>query len=188
MFEQPTGKVEKDRSRLIMIVSAVAVLIVIGLIVVVTQVWKPTPAHEEFERVYAAAPEGEAIEGSQPILPPGQANSNNQPQSEAQAYAQFVEIGEPDKRTGVRLNTNYARILCTVRNNGDRVITGMQLRMVLYGFNWEVLKEKIVTPIPHTRELLGPGASMDLDVSIDRSPAQQEIMEMRLELYSLKLK
>ncbi len=188
MFEQPTGKVEKDRSRLIMIVSAVAVLLVIGLIIIVTQVWRPRPVHEEFERVYTAAPEGEAIEGSQPILPPGQVNSNNQPQSEAQAYASFIEIADVDKRTGVRLNTNYARILCAVRNNGDRVITGMQLRMVLYGFNWEVLKEKIVTPIPHTREMLGPGQSMDLDVSIDRCPPPEAVMEMRLELYSLKIR
>jgi hypothetical protein len=188
MFEQPTGKVEKDRSRLIMIASAVAVLAVIGLIILVTQVWKPTPTHEEFERVYAPAPEGEAIEGSQQITPPGQGNANGQPKSEAQAYSQMIEIAGVDKRTGVRLNTNYARILCTVRNNGESVVTGMQLRMVLYGFSGQVLREKIVTPVPQLREILGPGATMDLDVSIDRSPPPEEIMDMRLELYSLKLR
>ncbi|HEY7911018.1 MAG TPA: hypothetical protein VIG62_03815 [Blastocatellia bacterium] len=188
MFEQPTGKVEKDRSRLIMVVSAVAVLAVIGLIIIVTQVWKPSPSHEEFERVYAPAPEGEAIEGSQQIVPPGQGNANSQPQSEAQAYAHLIEIAGIDKRTGVRLNTNYARILCTVRNNGDRVVTGMQLRMILYAFGGQVIKDKIVTPVPQIRETLGAGETMDLDVSIDRSPRAEEIMDMRLELYSLKLR
>ena len=41
MFEQPTGKVEKDRSRSIMILSGIAVLAVIVLIVAVTRL-KPT--------------------------------------------------------------------------------------------------------------------------------------------------
>jgi hypothetical protein len=100
----------------------------------------------------------------------------------------MIEIAGVDKRTGVRLNTNYARILCTVRNNGESVVTGMQLRMVLYGFSGQVLREKIVTPVPQLREILGPGATMDLDVSIDRSPPPEEIMDMRLELYSLKLR
>jgi hypothetical protein len=51
-----------------------------------------------------------------------------------------------------------------------------------------VIKEKIVTPVPQIRETLGAGETMDLDVSIDRSPPAEEIMDMRLELYSLKLR
>jgi hypothetical protein len=64
----------------------------------------------------------------------------------------------------------------------------MQLRMILYAFGGQVIKDKIVTPVPQIRETLGAGETMDLDVSIDRSPRAEEIMDMRLELYSLKLR
>jgi hypothetical protein len=85
------------------------------------------------------------------------------------------------------LSSKYVRILCNVRNGGDRTISGLQMRMVLFGFNCETLKEKIITLIPEKNAPLGPGESLSIDVSIDRSPDPSEIMHMRIEPRALKL-
>ena len=65
--------------------------------------------------------------------------------------------------------------------------SGLQMRMVLFGFNCETLKEKVISIIPEKKATLGPGESVSIDVSIDRSPDPSEIMHMRIEPYALKL-
>jgi len=185
MFEQPAGKIEKDRSRLIMGLSGIAVFIVIALIVAVTRL-KPA-AHIEMDRVY---PVGQAYPASEPEfekLPcPPQAITP----SEAQTYVPNLLITNIDKREGeyTNLNSRYMRVLCEVKNNGDRVLLGLQMRMVLLGFNCETLKEKIINVIPERKGSLGPGESISLDASIDRAPERSSIMHMRIEPYALKLK
>ncbi len=184
MFEQPTGKVEKDRSRSIMILSGIAVLAVIVLIVAVTRL-KPT-AQIEMDRV---SPVSQAYPESEPEFEQIHCPAQNVPQTEAQAYVPNILITDIDKRKGEypNLNSKYVRILCNIKNAGDRTISGLQMRMVLFGFNCEILKEKIINLIPEKKATLGPGESVSIDVSIDRSPDQSEIMHMRIEPYALKL-
>ena len=184
MFEQPTGKVEKDRSRSIMILSGIAVLAVIVLIVAVTRL-KPT-ARVEMDMV---SPVSQAYPESEPEFEQMHCPPKNVPQTEAQAYVPNILITDIDKRKGeyANLNSKYVRILCNVKNAGDRTIVGLQMRMVLFGFGCETLKEKVVSIIPEKKGALGPGESVSIDVSIDRSPDPSEIMHMRIEPYALKL-
>jgi hypothetical protein len=184
MFEQPTGKVEKDRSRSIMILSGIAVLAVIVLIVVVTRL-KPT-ARVEMDRV---SPVSQAYPESEPEFEHMPCPPQNVPQTEAQTYVPNILITDIDKRKGeyTSLNSKYVRILCNVKNAGDRTIVGLQMRMVLFGFNCEMLKEKIISVIPDKKARLAPGESVSIDISIDRAPDPSEIMDMRIEPYALKL-
>ena len=184
MFEQSNGKIERDRSRSIMILSGIAVMAVIVLIVVVTRL-KPA-ARVEMETVSPvsrAYPESEA-DYKDMHCPP-----QSVPRTEAQDYVANILIRDIDARSGeyATLNSKYMRMLCSINNAGDRRITGLQVRMVLFGFNCETLKEKIVPVIPEKRSALGPGESLNLDVVIDRTPPRWEIMHVRIEPYALKL-
>jgi hypothetical protein len=159
MFEQPAGKVEKDRSRSVMILSGGAVLAVIVLIVLVTS-FRKTPTKVEM-----------AQRGS----------------AEFESYAKLVNISDPDTRHGERLNTKYARILCVVQNKGDRVLDGLQLRASVIGLNDEVIREKVVTAVPDIKGSLGPNQSVNIDVSLEPVPDAALIKDMKIELYALKL-
>jgi len=160
MFEQPIGKVEKDRSRSIMILSGVAVLAVIVLIVLVSSFGKK-PSPIEFSRAGTA---------------------------EFDSYSQYIKINNVEKFTGERLNVRYGRFQCSVENSGDRVIMGLQLRLAAIGFNTELFREKIVTVVPNNKDTLQPDESMRVDASFEPIPDKAEIQDMTIEVYSLKLK
>jgi hypothetical protein len=142
-----------------MILSGAAVLAVIVLIILVTS-FRKTPSRIEM-----------AQRGS----------------PEFDSYAQFVSITNIDTRHGERLNTKYARIICTVQNTGDRVIDGLQLRASVIGLNDELIREKIITAVPDIQSSLGPGKSMTVDVSLEPVPDAALIKDMKIELYALKL-
>jgi hypothetical protein len=160
MFEQPTVRTEKDRSQTIMILSGLAVLAVIVLIILVTSFGRRA---SQAEMAHAGSPDFDD-------------------------YAANVKILNVEKKTGERMNLRYARILCTVQNSGDRTLTGLQLRAAVLGTGGQVIKEKIFTPVPNTRDSLAPNQSMNIDVSIERVPDPSEIMDMTIELYGLTLK
>jgi len=184
MFEQPAGKVEKDRSRSIMILSGIAVLAVIVLVIVVTRL-KPA-ARVEMDRVspVSQAYPASELESEKMPCPP-----QDVPNTEAQAYVPHILITDIDKRKGEypNLSSKYMRILCNVKNAGDRTLVGLQMRMVLFDFQCGTLREKIISVIPGKKATLAPGESVPLDALIDRAPDPTEIMTMRIEPYALKL-
>ena len=160
MFEQPVIKSEKDRSRTIMLVSGFAVLVVLALIITVTSlVRKPAPT--EFAEAGSAEYDG---------------------------YAANMLIGNVEKKTGQRITGRYATIQCSVQNAGDRVLTALRLRAAVIGFGGQLIREKIVTPIPNTRDELGPNQSMRVEVSMEGVPDPSEISDITIELNALKLK
>jgi hypothetical protein len=163
MFEQPVGKVEKDRSRLIMLLSGGAVVLVVALVILFSSV------ASQDAKVEMARP------GSQ----------------EFDDYSRFVSVTIKSKVTGERLGVKYARIACTVRNDGDRVLTGIQVRGMMMGFNSEVLKERVVSPVPNRREgrdTLEPHQSFDMDLNVEPIPDPTQIMDMIVEIYALKVR
>jgi len=158
MFEQPAGRVEKDRSRLIMLSSGAMVLLIIGVIILSTSYCSRDAA---VEMARAGSPEFDS-------------------------YSPSVNITINDKRTGERLNVRYGRLLCTIRNDGDQVLVGLQVRSVVLGFSNEVLVERITSPIPRQRDVLNPHQSMDIDLNME--PIPELIMDMKVEIYALKVK
>jgi hypothetical protein len=161
MFEQPAGNVEKDRSRLIMILSGAAVLAVIALIILVSSRAPSTPTEVELAR-------------------PGS--------EEFDSYIQNVQITGLAKTTAERLHNKVGIIRCRVQNAGDKVITALQLRGVALGFNNEVLRENVVTPVPRVREVLNPNQALPIELYIEPIPDPSEVMEMTIEIVGLKVK
>lgn len=156
MFEQPAGKIEKDRSRIIMLLSGVAVLAVIALVVLVTSISrKQTP-----------------LEFARPGSP------------EFDSYISQVKLTNIEKRKGERMNVYYGRFLLTLENTGDKTLDGLQVRLLAIDMNKEIAREKIVTVIPGIRESLGPGQSARLDLSFE--PIPNDLQDMTVEVYSLK--
>jgi hypothetical protein len=159
MFEQPAVKSEKDRSRTIMILCGLAILAVIALIIMVTS-FARKPSQTEF-----------ALAGS----------------PEFDAYATNVLISDVEKKHGERIIGRYVVIRCTVQNTGDRVLSGLQLKATVIGTGGQLIREKIVTPVPNSRDELGPNQAMKIDVSLERVPEAWEIRDLTIELYGLKV-
>lgn len=160
MFEQSAVKSEKDRSQTIMILSGLAVLAVIVLIIIVTSFGKR----------------------------PSQMETSHAGSAEFDSYAPDIKIGNIDKKTGERLNVKYARMVCSVQNAGDQVIVGLQLKASVLGTGGQVIREKIITPVPNNSATLEPNQSMNIDVSLEPVPDPWDIQDMKIELYGLKLK
>jgi hypothetical protein len=161
MFEQPVGKVEKDRSRLIIVVSGIAVILVVGLIVAVSSLSSKEAAKIEM-----------SLGGS----------------PEFDGYAQFVTLSDIEHFEGERLNNRYARITCKLNNTGEKSLVGVQLRMAIIGQAGDVLKEKFVTPIPTTHDSLKPNQTIRLELFMEPIPDPVEIMTFTVEVVGLKLK
>jgi hypothetical protein len=161
MFEEPVGKVEKDRSHLIIGASGVAVVLVIALIVAVSSISTRQSAKIEMHGA-----------GS----------------TEFNEYGQLITISDMQQFEGERLNNRYARIRCKLKNEGEKTLSGVQLRIAAIGFNNETLKEKYVTPVPTTNETLNPGQSMSLELFMEPIPDPAEIMQITVEVTGLKFK
>ncbi len=162
MFEQPAGRVEKDRSRLIMLSSGVTVLLIIFGLIVLSSSYCSREVAVEMARAGSV---------------------------EFDSYSPFVSIAINEKLTGERrLGGKYGRLLCTVRNDGEQVLVGLQVRAVVLGFSNEVLLERVISPIPKQREALNPHQSMDVDLNIEPIPDPSRIMDMAVEIHALKLK
>jgi hypothetical protein len=160
MFEQPAGKEEKDRSRSIMILSGIAVVVVIVLIILVSS----------FSRK------------------PSQIVMNKAGSPEFDAYSQSVSFTNIELHEGIRLNTRFGRIICSVHNEGDRVIEGLQVRAYAIGFNGEIFREKTITVVPNNADRLGPGQALPLDIYLEPIPDPSTIQDMKVEVAGLKLR
>lgn len=159
MFEKPDGKEEKDRSRAIMVMSAVAVLVVIGLIIVVSS-FKITETRVEMAR-----------QGSE----------------EFDSYIQNVKVGELDKWVGERLNVNYGRLRFSIENNGDKTLTGLELQSSAVGFNEEILRKRVIPYIPNQRDTLDAHHSIKIELFLEPIPDESQIMDFRVEVVGLKI-
>jgi hypothetical protein len=161
MFEQATGKEEKDRSRAIMILSGLAVVVVIVLIVLVTSL-----SRREAPVVLSRA-------GT----------------PEFDSYVQLVTFNNISKFHGERLNNRYGRITCVVENQGDRTIEGLEVRAYALGLDNQIHKERIIKVVPNgTNEELGPSQTVRIEVFLEPIPDPSTIQDMKLEVFSLKLK
>ena len=162
MFEQPGENVEKDRSRLVVIISGVAVAAVILLIVLVSSFCKSGGRFE------MAGPESDEFKG----------------------YASNVKIELVDKFEGERelgKSVRYARLVCNVTNTGDKTLVGLQLKGTAYGFNNETLRDKVTTYIPGPHRELDPGEMIRVELTMEPIPDPATIMDFKVEVAGLKI-
>jgi hypothetical protein len=86
------------------------------------------------------------------------------------------------------IGRRLGELKANVQNTGDRMLVGLQLRIAVVGLAGELLNQRIVSPVPHQRSTLAPNETMKVTVGIDPIPHPDEIQDMTLELYALKLK
>src|SRR5687767_9311820 len=162
MFEQPKENVEKDRSRLVVMISGVAVAAVIVLIVLVSSFCKSGGRFE------MAGPESDEFKG----------------------YVNNVKIELVDKFVGERelgKLVKYARLVCHVTNTGDKTLVSLQLKGIAVGFNNETLREKVTTYIPGPHGELDPGEMIRVELTMEPIPDPSTIMDFRVEVAGLKV-
>jgi hypothetical protein len=162
MFEQSKENVEKDRSRLVVIISGIAVAAVILLIVLVSSFCKSGGRFE------MAGPESD----------------------EFKAHANNIKVELVDKREGERdlgKLVRYARLVCNVTNTGDKTLIGLQLKGIAVGFNNETLREKQTTYIPGPHGELDPGEMIRVEITMEPIPDPATIMDFKVEVAGLKV-
>ncbi len=160
MFEQEAGNIEKDRSRMIILVSGVAVLLVLGAIIL-------------YQSIGSAPTAVEMAAGGTP---------------EFDSYKDAIVIRNLNMTTGERLNSNFGRIRCIVQNTGDKTLVGLQLRGVAIDYSEAVIKEKLITPIPLRRDALAPNETLDIDLYIEPIPDLNALTQMNIQVVGLKIK
>ncbi len=166
MFEQPIGKVEKDRSRLIIVISGLAVLGVIVLMIFVSSY--SSSQKKEIDVALAGSPEFDS-------------------------YAPNVRIENFEQIAGERLNVHFARMKCTVTNAGDKTITALHLRGVIFRYldeslKEELIKEKFVMIIPNQFDKLAPNQRIRIEIFMEPIPDPYSIayVQMKIDLQGLK--
>jgi len=103
-------------------------------------------------------------------------------------YAKLVTVSNLDVHEGLRMNRRFGRILCTVANESDRVIVGLQMRAFAIGMSNELLMEKLVSVVPTQKDTLAPGQRLRLDVNLEPIPDPTTIQDMKIEVYALKVR
>ena len=163
MFDQSETTEGKDRSRLIIALSGIAVLLVVALIIIVAS------------RPSAQGP------GDQEWPGPGNA--------EFDSYAPGIVIGKPDKWISTTLIGRRLAILkADITNNGDREVIGLKVKAAAVGLGGETLIARVATPIPRQRPTLGPGETAKIEIQLDPIPPKEEIQDFTLQLAALRLK
>jgi hypothetical protein len=182
LFEGRAGNVEKDRSRLIIIISGIAVFAIVGLIVL-QQMFGGGSARAEMSR-----------SGS----------------SEFDSYKDLVVILSKDMKTGERLTgAKFGQIKCRIQNTGDRTLVGLELHAAAVDYqNVEypqrelagrkdeqgkpvIVPGKDVTVIPSEltgRDELGPGEAMDVEINLEPIPDRSQLTDMIVVVNGLRLK
>jgi hypothetical protein len=162
MFEQSKENVEKDRSRLVVLISGIAVAAVILLIVLVSSFCKSGGRFE------MAGPESDEFKG----------------------YVNNVKVELVDKFVGERelgKLVKYARLVCHVTNTGDKTLAGLQLKGIALGFNNETLRDKVTTYIPGPHGELDPGEMIRVEITMEPIPEPATIMDFKVEVAGLKV-
>jgi hypothetical protein len=163
LFEPPVRNVEKDRSRLIIIISGVAVFVVIGLIIL--------------QRMCAA--QSNRIEMAR-------AGS-----TEFDSYKELLVVSNVEKVTGERLTgSKYGRIKCRIQNAGERMVIGLELIASAVGYDNEEYRKRTVRVIPSEvtgRETLEPGEVMDVEINLEPIPDPVQIQDMIIVVAGLKV-
>jgi len=163
MFDQSETTQGKDRSRLIIALSGIALLLVVALVIIVAS-RPPAPGPGEQEWPGPGSPEFDS-------------------------YAPNLVISNLEKFTNTTLiGRRQATIKANITNKGDKAIIGLKAKASAIGFGGETLTFRIATPVPRQRETLGVGETAHIEVQIDPIPDPAQIQDFTLQVVALRLK
>jgi hypothetical protein len=162
MFDQSETTEGKDKSRVVMALSGLAVLLVAALIIIVAS--RPPAQMTEQEWPGPGSPEFDS-------------------------YAPNIVISGIDRITNsTLLGRSQALIKFTLENKGDKVVKGLRIKASATGFGGETLAFRNATPVPRQKETLGPGETARVEIQIDPIPDPAKIQDITLQVTGLLLK
>lgn len=101
----------------------------------------------------------------------------------------IVIIKDPDKtlESTTGLGTIMMSMAAKVRNNGDRVINGLEVRATVIDISGKPVKEKEVILIPKEISRLGPGEELPVRVAIDGFNKEDDRANIRWKVTAIKV-
>ena len=175
MFDPETERAtEQRRSRLILMLGAVGALILAGAVVFVTRSQQ------------APQPQVTTAEGTLLRLE----NAVRAGAAEFESYKDKVRLENQEPYVSENmLGMLQWTVRATLRNQGDRALTGVELVGKVYHLDGKVVGQNTSVPIPRARpEPLPPGQSLQVIVKID-TPAkvkEDDVKEVKVELLGLR--
>jgi hypothetical protein len=171
MFESPLeaeGHLEQQTKRKIIVITAGVFVIVAAVMVYVSA-----------RRTPEAPPPG------QPVIVLADAHRAGSP--EFDDYHKFVTIDNQDATESQNLigqKLVVARGFLT--NRGSRVLTGVEVKAVLYDLDNQPVAERAAVPIPKQRSSLGPNETLPIQVNVDPVPAGAVVARFEIVIQGLK--
>lgn len=100
-----------------------------------------------------------------------------------------VIIKDPDRtiESVTGLGTVMMSMGARIRNNGDRVINGLEVKATVIDISGKPVKEKEVIVIPKDVARLGPGEDMTIQVAIDGFDKKDDRANIRWKVTAIKV-
>jgi hypothetical protein len=102
-------------------------------------------------------------------------------------YRKFITIDNQDATESQNL---IGQKLVVARgflaNRGSRVITGAEVKAVLYDLDNKPVAERVAVPIPKTRASLGPNETLAIQVNVDPVPPGAAVARFEIVVQGLK--
>lgn len=171
MFSQSGDREDAGRSRVVLIVFAVAIAALVGGVVLFSKL-APAPA--------ASSPTARGL-----------ANGVHAGDPTYERYSKLVRLDKQEYYTSSNmLGQMLASGTGTLINTSDKTLTGVELTGTVIGKGDKVLATAIALPVPRVRATLPPQGSMPFTVAIDGLPKdtkKSDIVDIRVVLTGLEM-
>ena len=171
MFHPTEDKGEKGRSRIVMVIAAVVVVLVFGAILLLSGTFGGSSQPQ------AGAP-----------APQGLPNAVHKGDPAFDQYKDYVQLVNKKFYTQANmLGQNQAVAKGEISNFGDKNVIGVELRGKVIAKDGQVKAQVLATPVPKVYEMVPAKKSVPFAVTIDGVPGRDDIDDITIELEGLVL-
>jgi len=106
---------------------------------------------------------------------------------EFEEYHRFVTVEDQDATEATNL-LGQKQVVTRgfLTNHGERTLTGVEVRAILYDLDNKPVAERVAVPIPKQRARLGPNETMPIQVNVDTVPPRAAIARFEIVVQGLK--
>jgi hypothetical protein len=169
MFQPTEDKGEKGRSRIVMVIAAVGVVLVFAGVLLLSGTLGGTSQPQ------AGAP-----------VQQGLPNAVHKGDPEFDQYKDYVQLVNKKFYTQANmLGQNQAVAKGEIANFGDKDVVGVELRGKVMGKDGQVKAQVLATPVPKLYATVPAKKSVPFAVTIDGAPGRDDIDDITIELEGL---
>jgi hypothetical protein len=169
MFQPTEDRHEKGRSRMVMVLAGVVVVLVFGGILL-------------YSGMFGGASQPQAGPPVQQGLP----NALHKGDPAFDEYKDYVQLVNKKFYTQANmLGQNQAVVKGEISNFGDKNVIGVELRGKVIGKDGQVKAQVLASPVPKVYELVPAKKSVPFAITIDGAPNRDDIDDMTIEVEGL---